>query len=106
MDKEKLKDVNVRLGLAHALNYDKVIKVQFWGDYNRLPGFVDGFGDFVNPNVRPRPFSPQKAREFFAKAGFTEEGGDGILRKPDGTRLEFTLSHYCYQDLFGYHVDS
>ena len=94
LDKEKLKDINVRLGLAHALNYDKVIKVQFWGDYNRLPGFVDGFGDFVNPNVLPRPFSPQKAREYFAKAGFTEEGNDGILRKPDGSRLEFTLSHY------------
>lgn len=102
LDKEKLKDVNVRLGLAHALNYDKVIKVQFWGDYNRLPGFVDGFGDFVNPDVKPRPFSPQKAREFFAKAGFTEEDGDGILKKPDGTRLEFNLSHYAiktYSDI-------
>ena len=95
LDRDKLKDLNVRLGLAHALNYDKVIKVQFWGDYNRLPGFVDGFGDFVNPNVKPWPFSPAKAREYFAKAGFTTEGSDGILRKPDGTRLEFTLSHYA-----------
>jgi microcin C transport system substrate-binding protein len=102
LDREKLKDLNVRLGLAHSLNYDKVIKVQFWGDYNRLPGFVDGFGDFVNPNVKPWPFSPSTAREYFAMAGFTEEGSDGILRKPDGTRLEFTLSHYSikiYSDI-------
>jgi microcin C transport system substrate-binding protein len=95
LDREKLQDINVRLGLAHSLNYDKVIKVQFWGDYNRLPGFVDGFGDFVNPNVKPWPFSPSKARRYFAKAGFTQEGRDGILRKKDGTRLEFTLSHYA-----------
>ncbi len=95
LNREKLKDLNVRLGLAHSLNYDKVIKVQFWGDYNRLPGFVDGFGDFVNPKVKPWPFSPSKARQYFAKAGFTEEGSDGILRKKDGTRLEFTLSHYA-----------
>lgn len=95
LDRPTLRDINVRLGLAHAMNYEKVIKVLFWGDYNRLPGFVDGFGDFVNREVKARPFSPVKAREYFAKAGFTEEGNDGILRKPDGTRLEFTLSHYA-----------
>ena len=95
LDRDKLKDRNVRLGLAHSMNFEKVIKVQFWGDYNRLPGFVDGFGEFVNPEVKPWPFSPAKAREFFAEAGFTEEGSDGILRKKDGSRLEFTLSHYA-----------
>ena len=102
LDRAKLKDLNVRLGLAHSFNYEKVIKVQFWGDYNRLPGFVDGFGDFVNPNVKAWPFDPQKAREYFAKAGFTQEGSDGILEKEDGTKLEFTLSHYAiktYLDL-------
>jgi microcin C transport system substrate-binding protein len=93
LDQEKLKDINVRLGIAHSLNYEKILKVNFWGDYNRLPGFVDGFGDFVNPNVKAWPFDPQKAREYFAKAGFTEEGENGILRKSDGTKLEFTLSH-------------
>ncbi len=94
LDRDKLKDLNVRLGLSHSLNYDQVIKVQFWGDYNRLPGFVDGFGDFVNPEIKARAFDPAIARSYFKKAGFTEEGNDGILRKPDGTRLEFTLSHY------------
>ena len=104
LSRDKLKDRNVRLGLAHSMNYEKVIQVSFWGDYNRLPGFVDGFGDFVNPAVKPWPFDPAKAREFFARAGFTEEGNDGILRKPDGARLEFTLSHYgikTYADIMG-----
>ena len=104
LSREKLKDRKVRLGLAHAMNYDKVIQVQFWGDYNRLPGFVDGFGEFVNPAVQPWPFDPAKARRYFAEAGFTEEGNDGILRKRDGTRLEFTLSHYgikTYADIMG-----
>lgn len=104
LSRDKLKDRNVRLGLAHSMNYEKVIQVSFWGDYNRLPGFVDGFGDFVNPAVKPWPFDPAKAREFFAQAGFTEEGNDGILRKPDGTRLEFTLAHYgikTYADIMG-----
>lgn len=102
LSQEKLKDLNVRLGLAHALNYEKVIKVQFWGDMERLPGFVDGYGDLVNPKVQPWPFDPAEARRYFAKAGFTEEGRDGFLRKPDGTKLEFTLSHYAiktYSDI-------
>jgi microcin C transport system substrate-binding protein len=63
-----------------------------------------GYGDFVNPNVKPWPFDPAKAREYFAKAGFTEEANDGVLRKADGTRLEFTLSHYSiktYTDIMG-----
>ena len=95
LDRPSLKNKDVRLGLAHAMNYDKVIKVQFWGDLTRLPGFVYGFGDFVNENVKPWPFEPAKAREYFKKAGFTEESDKGFLQKPDGTRLEFTLTHYA-----------
>ena len=94
LSRDKLKDLNVRLGLAHSMDYQKVIQVLFWGDYGRLPGFVDGYGDFVNPNVTPWSFDPLKAREFFGKAGFTEIGDDGILRKSDGTKLEFNISHY------------
>ena len=71
---DKLKDLNVRLGLSHAVHWDKVLNVIFWGDYNRLPGFVDGFGEFVNPEVRARPFDPKLAREYFAKAGFHSGG--------------------------------
>jgi len=85
-------DRNVRLGMAHAMNWKKVLDVAFWGDYSRLPGYVDGYGDLVNPEVQPREFSVTKARDYFAKAGFTEEGQDGVLKKPDGTRLEFALS--------------
>jgi len=94
LSRKKLQDQNVRLGLSHSINWEKVLNVVFWGDYNRLPGFVDGFGDFVNPEVQARKFDPQVAREYFAKAGYTKEGEDGVLRKPDGTRLEFELSHY------------
>ena len=99
--KPLLKNRDVRFGLAHAMNWEKVLNVIFWGDYGRLPGFVAGYGDLVNPEVKARPYSVSKAREFFRKAGFTEEGGDGILRKPDGTRLQVEASYATNNPLLG-----
>ncbi len=88
-----LKEVDARKGIAHALNWQKVIDVVFRGDYSRLQLMGQGFGEFTNPNIKARKFSPAKAREFFAKAGYTEEGPDGILRKPSGARLAVAMAY-------------
>lgn len=99
--KPLLKDRDVRYGLAHAMNWEKVLNVIFWGDYARLPGFVSGYGDLVNPEVQARPYSVAKARDYFKKAGFTEEGADGILKRPDGTRLQIEASYSTNNPLLG-----
>lgn len=88
-----LQDRDVREGFAYATNMKKVIDVVFRGDYDRLDGIMGGYGRFTNPNVKARPFSVAKARDFFAKAGFTGEDPDGILTKPDGTRLSLSMSY-------------
>ena len=46
-----LKDRNVRLGLAYAMNFDKVIKTVLRGDYQRMQTFNEGFGDYDNKNI-------------------------------------------------------
>lgn len=91
--KPPLDNRDVRVGICYAMNWQKVIDVLFRGDYQRLNSFNDGFIPFSDPTIRARPYSISKAREAFAKAGFTEEGPDGILRKPDGTRLSVSLSY-------------
>lgn len=96
-----LADRNVRLGIAHAMNWDKVLDVIFWGDYSRLPGFVAGYGDLVNEEVQARSFSVTEARKYFELAGFTEEGSDGILRKPGGPRLEVAASYPTNNPMVG-----
>jgi microcin C transport system substrate-binding protein len=88
-----LQDRDVREGLAYATNIKKVIDVIFRGDYARLNGIAEGYGEFTNPNVKARPFSVAKAREKFFEAGYTEEDPDGILKKPDGSRLSVSLSY-------------
>ncbi len=88
-----LKDVNMRRGIAHALNWQKCIDVIFRGDYARLQQYSEGFGDITNPNVKAREFSVTKAKEYFKKAGYTQEGDDGFLRKPAGDKLAINLSY-------------
>jgi microcin C transport system substrate-binding protein len=91
--KPPLDNHDVRLGIAHATNWQKVIDVVFRGDAARLPGWTRGFGPVDNPAIQARPFSITQAREHFARAGFTEEGSDGILRNARGERLEAVISY-------------
>lgn len=94
-----LADRNVRLGISHAMNFRRVIELVHRGDYARLSQFSSGYGEFTDPNITARPFSVQQARDYFALAGFTEQGPDGILRRPDGTPLSISLS-YNAQPIF------
>lgn len=90
--KPLLSDVNLRIGLQHATDFQRVIDTFYRGDYERLNQFSQGFGEFTNPAIKARKFSPELARAAFARAGFTQRGFDGILCKPDGTRLSVRLT--------------
>lgn len=87
-----LDDINVRKGIHHAMNVQSVINTIFRGDYVRMGSFFSGFGPYTDGNLRALPYDPAKARSYFAKAGYTVEGGDGILSKKDGTRLQLVVS--------------
>lgn len=80
-------DKNIRLGFHHALNIQKIIDINFRGDYQRLGSIASGYGRYTDASIKAREFSPEKARQYFSAAGFTITCPDGILRKPDGTRL-------------------
>lgn len=90
--KPPLDDLNVRLGLQHAMNWDLVLQQFFKGDWAREQTTSDGYGELTNPNIRAREYSIAKATEFFAKAGYTKRGADGILVNDRGQRLSFNLS--------------
>jgi len=91
VDEGILKDKNVRLGIQHAMNFQKVNDQMFRGDYVRLNQFVDGYGRYTNSDVKARPYNAVLAREYFTKAGFTQEK-DGVLYKKDGTKLSFSCT--------------
>ena len=85
-------DKTMRRGFHYALNVQQVLDTVFRGDYTRLGSYFSGFGQYTDETIKALPYSPTKARECFARAGYTEEGPDGILCKPDGTRLQVVMS--------------
>jgi microcin C transport system substrate-binding protein len=91
--KPLLDNRDIRIGIHHSMNWQKVIEVMYRGDYQRLNAFNEGYPLFSDPSIRARPFSIDLAREAFGKAGFTTEGRDGILMKPDGTRLSLAVTY-------------
>jgi microcin C transport system substrate-binding protein len=91
--KAPLDNLDVRIGVHHAMNWQKVIDVMFRGDYQRLNAFNEGFALFSDPSIRARPFSINSARAAFRKAGYTETGRDGILQTPAGTRLSVSITY-------------
>jgi microcin C transport system substrate-binding protein len=90
--KPQLDSVDVRVGIAHALNFHKVIDVDLRGDPVRMQSTFAGFGSFTHPEIKAREFSVEKARAAFQKAGFNSAGKDGVLINAAGKRLSFTLS--------------
>ena len=84
-------DLNIRIGFHHAMNFDMVLEKIFRGDFVRMNTVADGYGARSHPTLRAREFSVEKALEHFAKAGFKERGGDGILINSSGQRLSIEL---------------
>ena len=85
-----LKDLNVRLALSHAMNVEKVIKNVLRGDYYRLQGVSQGYGDFTNPRIKARQFDLGKAKSLLAKSGWVKRNKQGILTK-DGNALSIKV---------------
>lgn len=93
VSKPPLDNKSVRIGIQHAMNWQKVIDVMFRGDSQRLNAFNEGYAIFSDPSIRARPYSIELARAAFRRAGYIIEGKDGILAKADGTRLSVSVSY-------------
>jgi microcin C transport system substrate-binding protein len=96
-----LDSLNVRLGIQYASNMELVCRQYFRGAAEVQRTASDGYGWNPNPTLAPRPFDPEKAREYFAKAGYSRQGPDGVLVNAQGQRLSFTITtiYRRYQDV-------
>jgi microcin C transport system substrate-binding protein len=92
--KPLLDNHDIRLGIQHAANFKRVAEHYFRGDAVVMDTHSDGYSWRVHPTLTARPFDPVQAREHFARAGFDQQGRDGILRNAAGQRLAVTLSTY------------
>jgi len=88
-----MKDRDVRIGVQHAMNWQKVIDVIYRGDYARLNQMSEGYGQFTNTDVKARRFEIGKAREYFAKAGYSKTNKDGFLENEKGDVLSLEITY-------------
>jgi microcin C transport system substrate-binding protein len=92
--KPLLDDKEIRTGIQYAANFDLVAQQFYRGDAVQMNTRSDGYSWRTHPSITARKFDPVKAREHFAKAGFSQQGPDGILRNERGQKLSFTISTY------------
>ena len=85
-------DINLRLGVQHAINYERVDEGLYRGDKRRIKSFADGYGAYSHPTLRARRYDIEKAQQYFAQAGYNRRGADGILVNDAGERLSFTFT--------------
>lgn len=85
---------DVRYGVAHAMNIDKVIERVLRGDYERMQTMHEGYGDYSNREIRAREFDLALASDYFEKAGWTRRGPEGIRLNDRGERLSLRVTYY------------
>jgi len=80
----------VRRALTYAINRREIVQYVLYGLGEVATGPFPNQMWYWNPNVKPIPYNPEKARELLAEAGWKNKNSDGILVK-DGKPFKFTL---------------
>ncbi len=87
-----LSDQQVRLAMAHALDYQTIIDNVYLGQgypiaSNVLPAVSWAFDD----SIAPYEYDPELAASILEDAGYVDSDGDGVRETPDGEPLALTL---------------
>jgi peptide/nickel transport system substrate-binding protein len=83
-------DKRVRQALTYAINREEIVQYVLYGLGVVATGPFPNHLWYCNPNVKPIPFDPEKARQLLAEAGWKEKNKDGVLMR-DGKPFRFTL---------------
>jgi peptide/nickel transport system substrate-binding protein len=83
-------DVRVRQALNYLVDKELLIEEIYGGRAVALPGALSPYNNFVNKDLEPYPYDPDKAMALLAEAGWQDSDDDGFLDK-DGQPLSFTI---------------
>ncbi|MBI5192228.1 MAG: peptide-binding protein [Nitrospirae bacterium] len=83
-------DKKVRQAIAYAIDKEELVGGVLFGLGKPATGpYVPNTWPY-NPDVKKYEYSPEKAKELLAEAGWKDTNGDGLLDK-DGRQFEFTV---------------
>lgn len=95
-------DKNVRHALGHAIDVDAIIEGAVFGEGSRMAAHIIPASWAAHPDLEPRSFDPDLARELLEEAGWVDIDDDGVREcqgclyatenaEFEGEEFEFTL---------------
>lgn len=88
----ELSDRQVRLALAHTIDYETAMENLTMGLAERVVGPFHHVKSYYNNDLEPIRFNLEEARQLLASAGWTDSNGNGTVDKEiDGKRQEIEL---------------
>ncbi|GBG12942.1 peptide/nickel transport system substrate-binding protein [Novimethylophilus kurashikiensis] len=83
-------DVRVRRAINYAIDKQELIDGVLLGLGEPIAAPYKPGTRWVNPQLKPYPYDPNKAKQLLKEAGFEDHDGDGILDR-DGKPLSFEI---------------
>lgn len=92
-------DKRTRQALAHLIDVDKIIDKIVLGYGTRAVGPIHpAKKKQYNNDIKPYEYSPEKAKQLLAEAGWADSDGDGVLDNTiNGDKVKFEMSYLYNQ---------
>jgi peptide/nickel transport system substrate-binding protein len=83
-------DRRVRQALTMLVDRERIIRDIMHGLAIPIKGPFPPASQYSDPELKPLPYDPERAKRLLAEAGWRDTDGDGILEK-DGRKFSFTM---------------
>jgi peptide/nickel transport system substrate-binding protein len=85
-------DKRVRLAMTHIVNRQAIVEHLLKGYGTVISGPFYVHGKQNDPNIKPWPYNPERAKQLLDEAGWIDTDGDGI-RDKNGIAFKFKFSY-------------
>lgn len=86
-------DKRVRQAMTLLIDRERMARELWYGYASVATGPFSTKGLQADPNVKPWPYDPERAKALLGEAGFADRNGDGVLESADGTPLKFEFMY-------------
>lgn len=92
-DKAKMADKSLRQAMGYAIDNDSIGTRFSHGLSWQANSLIHPvFGDLHDDSLEGYHYDPEKAKKILADAGYKDTDGDGLVEKPDGSKLKINMA--------------
>lgn len=86
-------DKRVRQAMTMLVDRDRIARELWMGHATAATGPFGYGSPQSDPDIKPWPYDPERAKKLLAEAGYIDRNNDGVLDSPDGKPFEFAMSY-------------